>query len=173
MLKAIRQLFQKKPNPEALRDYLAWREVIFSVTSGQAEMAADRPNQVYGVVMDVGLSDDFTITITAFPTGESSLRTTVGGGAIGLGGDQLIAEQAKHIVNLAQSLVEAAKPMDSHGLPKSQKVFFYFLTTSGLRLSITTLSEIESQNHRFYEMFKRFTVIKARSEELTGVSRNK
>ena len=153
---------------EALSDYLRWRDVIFSVTSDQVDIVTDQPNQVYGVIMDVGLSDDFIISITAFPTGESSLRTTIGGGAIGLGSDETIAAQAKSIVVLAQSLTGKARQINNQNLPKSQKVYFYFLTTSGLMLSETTLEEVSAQDHPFYEMFGRFTEIKRRSEELTN-----
>ena len=78
--------------------------------------------------MDVGLSDEFTITITAFPTGESSVRTTVGGGVIGLGSNEFIADHAKHIVRLAQSTITATTPINNHNVPKSQKVYFYLLT---------------------------------------------
>lgn len=171
MLKAISQLFQKKSEPEALKNYLKWRDGIFTVTSDQVDILTDQPNQVYGVIMEVGLSDDFLITITAFLTGESSLRTTIGGGAIGLGSDEFIAEHAKHIVSLAQSLNKETRLIDNHDLPKSQKVYFYFLTTSGLRLSESALEETYAQTHPFHEMFTRFTKIKSRFEELTKVSR--
>src|SRR5215213_7900276 len=120
---------------EALNDYLKWRDVIFSVTRAQGEDGPDQPDRVYGAIMDVGLSNDFVITITAFASGESSLRTTVGGGAIGLGGDPLIAEHAKHIVFLAQSLRMTAMSIDNPGLPPGKEVYFYFLTPAGLRLS--------------------------------------
>jgi hypothetical protein len=182
MLKWISQLFKKKSNPEALSDYLRWREVVFSATSAQVDVVTDQPNQVYGVIMDVGHSDEFTITITAFPTGESSVRTTVGGGAIGLGSFEFIADQAKHIVKLAQSIITTARPINNHDLPKSQKVYFYLLTTSGLMLSETTLElmlnkntpeETPPQIHTFQEMFGRFTEIKRRSEELTKAHRKK
>ena len=167
MPKSIGRLFKKKSIHNALSEYLRWREAIFSVSSAQVDVVTDQPNQVYGVIMDVGLSDDFIISITAFPTGESSLRTTVGGGAIGLGTDEFIAEHAKRIVVSAQSLVENARQINNHNLPKSQRVYFYFLTTSGLMLSETTLEETSAQNHPFREMFERFTEIKRRSEELT------
>ena len=175
MRKAISQLFQKKSTSEALSDYLRWRNGIFTVTAAQVDVLTDQPNQVYGVIMDVGHSDEFTITIIAFPTGESSLMTTVGGGVIGLGSNEFIADHAKHIVMLAQSIITTARPINTHDLPKSQKVYFYLLTTSGLMLSETALEvmmnkvvlkEVSPQIHIFREMFARFTEIKTRSEEL-------
>ena len=166
MLKAVSQLFQKKSNPKEFSDYISWRDRIFDVTSAQADVLTKQPNQVYGVIMDVGLSNDFIITITAFATGESSLMTTVGGGVIGLGSNEYIAEHAKHIVALGQSLIEVTHLTNNHNLPKSNKVFFYFLTTSGLTVSETSVDEADNQTHPFHEMFAKFTEIKRRSEEI-------
>jgi hypothetical protein len=159
-------------NSEALNDYLKWRDVVFSVTRAQVEDGTDQPDRVYGVIMDVGLSNDFVITITAFQTGESSLRTTVGGGAIGLGGDKVIAEHAKQIVTLAQSLLKTTRRMNIHNLPQGKEVHFYFLTPSGLMLSESTVEQVYARSHPFHEMFSRFTAIKARSEELLKGSRH-
>ena len=166
MLKPIGKLFQKKSNSGVLDDYLKWRSIIFSTNDPQAETTNDRPNRVYGVIMDVGLSDDFTITITAFSAGMSSLITTLGGGTIYLNDDESIMQQAKHVVTLAQSLIKTAHPIKNHNLPKSDEVYFYFLTTSGLMISETTVEETSNPNHPFHEMFGRFTEIKSRSEEL-------
>ena len=159
-------------NSEALDDYLKWREMVFSVTRAQVEDGPDQPDRVYGVIMDVGLSNDFVISITAFATGESSLRTTVGGGAIGLGSDPFIAGQAKQIVILAQSLLKTTRRMNHHHLPQGKEVYFYFLTPAGLMLTESTVEETYSQTHPFHEMFSRFTAIKARSEELLKGSRH-
>jgi hypothetical protein len=151
---------------EALQDYLKWRDVVFSVTSGQVDDLPDQPDRAYGVIMDVGLSDDFVITITAFASGESSLRTTVGGGGIGLGGDPQIAGHARHIVSLAQSRRMATRPTDRPNLPPGKGVYFYFLSPAGLSLHQSTVEELYAPAHPLREMFARFTAIKARSEEL-------
>ena len=170
MLKAISQFFRKESYPEKRKEYLQWRDVVFSITSTQVGVLSDQPNQVYGVIMDVGITDDFIISITAFPTRESSLMTTVGGGVIGLGGDQIIGDHARRIVSLAQSLIEKTKRTDEHNMPKSQRVHFYFLTTSGLMKEQATVNEAYAQDYPFHEMFERFTAIKTRSEELTKAS---
>jgi hypothetical protein len=171
MLKTIRQLFQKKTN-RRLNDYLRWRDGVFTVPASQVDVLTDQPNQVYGVIMDVGISNDFTITIIAFPTGESSLLATVGGGAIGLGSNEYIGERAKRIVMLAQSLIEKTRRINNHNLPKSNQVYFYFLTTSGLMLYETTVKEADAKTHPFHEMFGRFTEIKIRYEELSKASKH-
>ena len=170
MLKAISRLFRKEAYPEKRKEYLHWRDIVFSISSTQVGVLSDQSNQVYGVIMDVGITDDFIISITAFPTGESSLMTTVGGGVIGLGGDQIIADYARHIVRLAQPLIEKTKRTDEHNTPKSQRVHFYFLTTSGLMKAQATVNEADAQDYPFHEMFGRFTAIKTRTGELTKAS---
>jgi hypothetical protein len=151
---------------DVLNDYLKWRDVVFSVTRSQVDDGPDLPGQVYGVIMDVGLSDEFVITVTAFASGESSLRTTVGGGAIGIGGDPQVAGHAKRIVSLAQSHLLSAHPTDRPHLPPAREVYFYFLTPAGLMLIQSTVQELYAPAHPLREMFARFTAIKARSEEL-------
>ena len=94
MLKSIRQLLTGTQS-EILPDYLKWREVIFSVASNQVGISSRQRDVVYGVVMDVGLVDDkgkptnnnYVFTSTAFASGEASIRTSFGGGVIGLGGN--------------------------------------------------------------------------------------
>jgi hypothetical protein len=167
MVNTINQPSRNISNPVALKDYLKWRSVVFSVNIAQVGAVTNLPKQVYGVIMDVGLSDEFIITMTAFPTGEASLRTTVGGGAVGLGGDHTIAEHAKRIVTLAQSLISNARLSDNNNLPKSKQIYFYFLTTSGLMLRESTVDETSAKAHQYHEIFARFSAIKARSEELT------
>ncbi|HET9906156.1 MAG TPA: hypothetical protein VFQ23_05935 [Anaerolineales bacterium] len=153
-------------NSKPLDDYLKWREVVFSVTGSQVAEITDQPQQVYGVIMDVGLSNDFIISVTAFASGEASLRTTVGGGAIGLGSDPFIAEQAEQIITRAQSLALSARQIHNYNLPTQKEVYFYFLTPAGLKLTKATMEEVGSRAHPFHEMFSRFSAIKARSEEL-------
>ena len=150
-----------------LRDeYLRWRELIFSITTAQLEMVMEEPNTVYGVIMDDGQSDLFVITIVAWANGEASLKTTIGGGVIGLGFDEYMKNEAKEIVKLAQSLVMNASLVNSHEMPESGKVRFYFLTTSGIRFSESGLSEVVSAEHPFNGLFSRFGIFKNASDKI-------
>ena len=122
------QTLSSKP----LDDYLKWPEVVFSVTGSQVAEITHQPQQVYGVIMDVGLSHDFIISVTAFASGEASLRTTVGGGAIGLSSDPFIAEQATEIITRAQSLALSASQINKHNLPTQKEIFFLLPYSIGL-----------------------------------------
>jgi hypothetical protein len=169
MFKAIFDTFFRLFNrfSPGLRDeYLRLRELIFSITTAQLEMVMDEPNTVYGVIMDSGETDLFVITIVAWANGEASLKTTVGGGVIGLGFDEYMMNEAKEIVKSAQSLVMNAKLVDSHEMPGSGRVRFYFLTTSGIRLSEFGLGEVLSTEHPFNGLFSRFGIFKNASDKI-------
>jgi hypothetical protein len=161
-------------NIKVLPDYQKWRDVIFRVTAEQVDVSSDQPDQVYGVVMDVGLADasgnpvgaNAVITETAFASGESSLKTSFGGGIIGLGSMEEVSEHAKQIVRLAQPLISMTQPANSHDLPESGKIYFYLLTTSGTKFYGCGLKTIYSQEHPFREIFARFTRIKAQADKL-------
>ncbi len=174
MLKAIRQLFKKSKNIELSTDYQKWRDGIFTVVGEQVDVPSNQPDQVYGVIMDVGLANDdgtssdknLVITETAFASGESSLQTSFGGGVIGLGGAEEVSEHAKQIIGLAQALVHLTEPATNRDLPMSERVYFYFLTTSGVRFYSCSIKETDTQGHPFNEIFARFTLIKRQADEI-------
>ena len=169
MFKAILDAFFRLFNrfgPNFRDEYLRWREVIFSITPAQLGTVMDDPDTVYGAIMDSGETDLFVITIVAWHNGEASLKTTIGGGVIGLGFDEFMMNEAKEIVKSAQSLVMSAKLVDSHETPGSGKVRFYFLTTSGVRLSEFSLNEVNSKENPFNGLFSRFGIFKNASDKI-------
>jgi hypothetical protein len=91
-----------------------------------------------------------------------------------LGGDKEISEQAQAIVRLAQLLVDTTKPTGNYdNLPVSGEIYFYFLTTSGVRLYESGLKEVQAQAHPFNEIFTRFSTIKGRADQLKVQSSKK
>jgi hypothetical protein len=160
-----------------LPDYVKWREMIFKVTAAQGGLTNDAPGQVYGVVMDVGLvgpgraGEAFVISESAFATGEASLKTAFGGGVFGLGGDAKVAEHAKQIVRAAGALSGAAKPVNDFPLPTVAQVYFYFLTTSGVRVYQCQINDLRS-GHPYAELFGRFSEIKKKADSIMD-SQNK
>jgi hypothetical protein len=181
MANFIRKLFNKSKF-EVTPDYQKWREVIFSIKPEVGGISTNEAEQVYGVVMDLGLvADDsaapsgknLVISVTAFATGESSMRPSFGGGMIGLGSQEEISEHAKYIIRAAQTLVGTAQNIDKHDLPESGHVFFYLLTTSGLKLYQCKLSDLKAPNHPFNELFSRFSSIKRRADALWNQSHKK
>ena len=68
-----------------------------------------------------------------------------------------VVKFSKQIVELAQSLLTRTGRINKYNLPESGKIFYYFLTTSGLRLHI---SEEFSKEDPFNEIYSRFYVIR-------------
>src|SRR5690349_2937671 len=131
MLRSIYNVFFRLFNsfrPNFRDEYLRWRELIFSITSAQLEMVMAEPNTVYVASLDVAETDLFVLTTATWANGEASLKTSVGGGVIGLGFDESMMNQAKEIVKSAQSLLMRAQLVDGHEMPVSGNVYFYFLT---------------------------------------------
>ncbi|NEZ62383.1 hypothetical protein D0962_06250 [Leptolyngbyaceae cyanobacterium CCMR0082] len=118
-------------------DYQTWREAIFNIDAGQAGGSDSDIDQVYGVLMDVGMMDGRTserwaISLTAFLSGEASFRPTSGGGMVGLGADLKVAQVAQEIVQMAQTLLPKASPIEDHALPEPDLIQFLFLTPDGV-----------------------------------------
>ncbi len=118
-------------------DYQTWRETIFNIDARQAGDSESDTNQVYGVLMDIGMIDSRTserwaISMTSFLSGEASFRPTPGGGTIGLGSAPKVAEVAQEIVQMAQTLLPNTFPIDDRALPEPGLVQFFLLTPGGI-----------------------------------------
>lgn len=145
--------------------YQTWRDTIFTLSPGQAGSAEDDPNQVYGVLMDIGMLDKSTgepwaISLTAFLSGEASFRPTPGGGLSGLGRDSNIAQIAQDIVRIAQTLLPTAFPIEDRALPEPELVQFFFFTPGGVYGVADYLSEIQTPNEPLGELLKKFGIIR-------------
>jgi len=147
-------------------EYKKWRGVIFAVTPEQVDVSAQEADRVYGILMDIGMRDtsgrgDFALSLTAFPTGESSFRPTPGGGIVGLGGDAKVSEVAKAIVQIGQQAFASTQPTtDFASLPEPGKVRFTFLTTSGVRFIEDRLEILQSPQSPFSKMLGGFGFIR-------------
>ena len=172
VFKSLKNAFSsKKPEMPTSQTYQKWREMIFSLTSEQVGVSKDQPDKVFGVLMDIGLVDQqsrkpFAQSLTAFPTGESSFQPTPGGGVIGLGNDEKVAQNSKALVNIAQTLFDKAESTEDRSLPEMGFVQFYFLTTSGIRVYAEHLNTMQTQDNPFYRMLQGFGFIRESTEQL-------
>lgn len=145
----FKNLFNKEPKMDIKEDYKKWRDVIFSTKADRVGISSDEPRKIYGMVMDIGMIDQrlnkaFALSTTAFASGEASFRATLGGGIVGLGGDPQVAEVAKSIVTMGQIFLAKAQPAKDNPLPAVGQVAFYFLTTSGLFVTVDKLSTFQA-----------------------------
>ncbi|MEK6753912.1 MAG: hypothetical protein AABZ00_16765 [Chloroflexota bacterium] len=142
-------MFNKEPKMVLSENYKNWRDVIFSTNAEKVGVSSGGPKKVYGMVMDIGMIDQrgnesFALSTTVFASGEASFVPTPGGGFFGLGGDPRVAEVAKSIVTMGQIFLAKAQPAKEYPLPAVGQVAFYFLTTSGVFVTVDKLSVFQS-----------------------------
>lgn len=153
-------------------DYHSWRETIFSIDASQAGGSENDTNQVYGVLMDVGMIDNQTserwaISLTAFLSGEASFRPTPGGGMVGLEADPKVAKVAQEIVQIAQTLLPQASPIEDRALPEPDLVQFFFLTSSGVYGVADDLNRLQKKaDAPFKTLLNKFRFIRQVADQL-------
>ncbi len=138
-------MLNEEPKMIIGEDYKKWRDVIFSTNAEKVGVSNNESRIVYGMVMDIGMIDQknkaaFALSTTAFASGEASFVPTPGGAVLGLGGDPRVAAVAKSIVTMGQIFLAQAQPAKDHSLPAIGQVAFYFLTTSGLFVTVGKLN---------------------------------
>jgi len=111
------------------------------------------------------------ISLTAFSSGEASLKTTFGSGVLGLGGRKEISDQTKNIILSAQKLLDQATPTEEYASVKPKNVFFYLLTTSGVRCHEARLKDFPMRKDPFWEIFHRFSTIKNYADRMADMNR--
>ena len=85
---------------------------------------------------------------------------------IGLGHDEKVAQNAKALVRIAQTLIEKTKPSQEYSLPEMGYVQFFFLTTSGVRVYSEHLNTMQTPGNPFYRMLQGFGFIRESAERL-------
>ena len=152
-------------------EYEQWRELMFNVPAEQVGASKSNPDQVYGVLMDIGMIDSQTaarwaISMSAFLSGEASFRPTVGGGCVGLGGNPKIAQVAEDIVQLAQTIQPKAFPADDRALPEPGLVQFFFLTPGGIHCVADDLDTLQRKpDDTLCTMLNKFGIIRQFAEQ--------
>jgi hypothetical protein len=142
----------KKPAADAGRDL---RALMLQTTPSEFGLSssAEFP-RVYGVCMDWPIGGD-TATIFASATGDASLYTTSTFGIIGGIGHETVTRAAKAFVQELDPFYDEATPAKEFPYPDSNRVYFYLLTFSGVRVLASDLSSIEEGSSRFAPLFGR------------------
>lgn len=152
-------------------DYRRWRETVFNIQPGQVGASDDNANQVYGVLMDVGMMDEsiseqWAMSLSAFLSGEASFQPTLGGGYVGLGDDPNVAKVAQEIVQIAQTLLPKTSPIRDRALPELDLVQFFFFTAGGVYGVADTIQNIQTPDDPLGQMLNRFGFIRQYADQL-------
>lgn len=177
IFKNLKDLFGSgKAKIETSKDFQKWRAMIFSISPEQVDILKSQANQVYGVIMDIGMVDrqsstNWAISLSAFPTGETSFHPTPGGSVIGLGNDPKVDQTAKDIVHIAQNLLPQTTSTQDFSLPEPGYVQFFFLTTSGVRVVKDHLDKLQQPGGSFVPLLERFGFIRQFADEILDKKR--
>ena len=159
--------------------YKNWRKTIFSLKPEDAQVSSKDVDRVFGILMDdVQLDKEsntlWAISQTVFASGESSLKSTVGLGVIGLGvgkNEEKIFQAGQQLIELAQQLFDLTVKTEDYSLPKLNVIRFFFLTTSGTYFLESHIDKIEEGESRVFEMLKGFIYIRKYAETLIAQAR--
>jgi hypothetical protein len=120
---------------------------------------------VYGVLME-WLADDATLTVAAFCDGSASVYSTRGTGMIGGNADDVVRSEARALVEVAGEFYEEASPVSEFPYPAPERVQFYLLTFTGVRVLDAALDSLCDGRSRYVELydhgwavFERFMIV--------------
>jgi hypothetical protein len=151
--------------------YERWRETMFALQPEQAGGPSNERDRVYGVLMDVGMLDETTselwaISMSAFLSGDASFSPTSGGAVIGLGNEPRVAEAARTIVQLAQTVLSSTSVMQDNALPdQPDLVQFFLLTPGGVYGVADYLKQLRNPSEPLSQIFRQFSLIRQFAEQ--------
>ena len=122
------------------------------LTSSAAEVGLSGPDaeaKVWGVLMEVALSDGVA-TLVSVRDGTASLYTSTGGGILG---GYSARNEAKRFVAEAEKHLASMKITKSFPYPDAGRMKFYVLTRDGVYSAETDEKEIVSGRHALFPLF--------------------
>jgi hypothetical protein len=114
---------------------------------------SDSQPNVFGIVMDLPISDGHTATIVSMCDGHASLYTTSTFGILGGFSHESVRIASIEFVNAAQSHYDGAAATTDFPYPASDHVRFYLLGFDGVRVVDAPISSVESNNHKYSNMW--------------------
>ncbi len=113
--------------------YATMRKLAFNYTPEQLGIKAENNYQVYGAVVDMGVSSGNTATLICFIDGTASLYFSNGGGIIGAGQHDSVKQVVESFLLASHQAVPIMKHADSiDNLPDENHHTFYLFTMAGI-----------------------------------------
>ena len=114
------------------RAYAGLRSLALGLHEGKlGDRVVQLPN-VFGVVVDWSLGDDFA-TFVALADGTASMYTSAGGGTIGAGGRPGIDAAGAALLRTVEARLDRFAPVAAPSGPHPSRVTYWALTRTGLR----------------------------------------
>jgi hypothetical protein len=117
---------------QPVQTYTDLRTMVFGIDLGElGPRKADTIDRVWGVVMEAGCPEAVA-TLLALSDGTVSLYFSSGGGMIGLGDHEEIANAAQRLIALAARAAPSCDYASEFPLPRKGYTRFYLMTYSGV-----------------------------------------
>lgn len=110
------------------------------------------PDCVYGVLFEMGLDAAF-ITIVSLLDGTTSMYISHGGGTIGAGEHEVVAQATRAFVATAQQLVDQTERSDQFPPPALDRTRFQLLTVAGGRTVEAATDDLGDNRHALSPLF--------------------
>lgn len=108
--------------------------------------------RVYAVLMDWPVGKN-TATVAASSGGDASIFTTSTFGILGGVGHETVRAAAAKLVKLADKFYDDAQPTKEFPYPAADRVRFYLLTFTGVRVIDTDMASIQNGQSKFTALF--------------------
>lgn len=112
--------------------YQSLREMMLdAVENGLTQPSPEHPD-VSGLIVDIPAEGGF-VTIVSLTDGTTSVYTSTGGGTVGAGAHEAVAEANERLLSVVQTHLEVFTLASDGSLPDSGHVRFHVLTPSERR----------------------------------------
>lgn len=139
--------------PEPDETIAGMRRMVLATEPGDLGLAAaDDPERVYGVLMEIGY-EAAVVTIVSLIDGTTSMYFSSGGGTVGAGEQESVADATRAFVAMAQVLVGQTESTTDFPLPEVAHVRFQLLTIGGGRSAVAPQAELGGHRHRLSPLF--------------------
>jgi len=129
------------------------RRLVLSTSPEDLGLTVDAdPDRVYGVLMETGY-DAAVVTIVSLIDGTTSMYFSTGGGTIGAGEQEPVAEATRAFVAMAQVFVGQTEPTTTFDLPDLGRVRFQLLTVGGGRTAEAGENDLGLGRHPLSPLF--------------------
>jgi hypothetical protein len=133
--------------PEPAPTYLQLRSRILSLDPAEVGLTPSTlAPHIWGVMMETGYAVG-AATLVSLVDGTTSLYYSTGGGMLGSGEYNPVAEASKALVTQAEKYLEQTSPTNKFLLPEVGQVRFIFLTHSGTFLAEAAEKTLASGDH--------------------------
>jgi len=128
------------------------RQLVLTTSAEDMGLGGGDTDRVYGALMEIG-HPEATVTIVSLADGTTSMYFSNGGGTIGAGEHETVAEATREFVAMAQIFVGQTEPTSDYPMPDVGRVRFQLLTVGGGRSAEAAEQELGEERHALSPLF--------------------